>query len=49
MKPKRLQITSAVFVTNNTFDEPIEYPQGAKHLIVRCLQAHPVVGSKSRA
>jgi hypothetical protein len=49
MKSHEASKTSAVFVIDSTFDEPMEYPQGAKLLIVRCLQAHHVVGSEIRA
>src|SRR5262249_29593776 len=44
MKPETVSRTSAVFVTDGTFEEPMEYPQGANNLYVRCLQAHPCCG-----
>ncbi len=41
-------MTSAVFVIGVAFGEPMEFPLGA-NIVFRCLQAHLVVGSKTRA
>jgi hypothetical protein len=48
VEPLAASKTSAVFVSNITFDEPMEYPQGAK-LIYRPVLASPLrVGSEIR-
>src|SRR5262249_25054163 len=39
-KPLAASQTSAVFVNDGTFEEPMEYPQGATIICVRRLQAH---------
>ena len=48
MKPVTASQTSAVFVTDDTFEEPMEYPQGANMLPGACKPTL-VVGSKTRA
>ena len=48
MKPVTASQTSAVFVTDGTFEEPMEYPQGANIMSGACKPTQ-AVGSKTRA